>query len=113
MFSDIKSLHSESYQRNISYIIKAIGLILFLWNITGLFDKIGIKEVFLAVAGIFIFFKRRIGAYILAAAIVIDFVLMKVFAAQIDIEDLLRNIIVLVVLGGVLLFLWKSREQLK
>ena len=113
VFPEIKSLHSENYQRNISYFIKAIGLILFFWNIAGLFDKVGFKEIFLAVAGVLIFFKRKIGAYVLAAAIVIDFVLMKIFATQIEIEDLLKGIIVLVVLGGVLLFLWKYRNQLK
>lgn len=111
--SAIKPLHSQKYVSNISYAIRAIGLILLLWNVIGLFEKVGIKEVFLAVAGLFIFLKRKIGAYILAAAIISDFVLMRIFATNIDIEILLKDIIILVILAGVLVFLWKFKSELK
>jgi hypothetical protein len=106
-------LHSVNYQKNISYGIRVAGLLIFLWSLWGMMNKIGVEEIFLAVAGLLIFFKRKTGAYILGLTIIIDLLLMQLFASGIDIEVLLRDIILLVVLAGVLAFLWKFREQLK
>jgi hypothetical protein len=113
LFSGTKPLHSEGYQENMSYLIKALGLILFFYNLVGLFNKVGIMDILLVIAGIFIFFKQKIGAYILAIVIIIDLLLMKIFAAQIEINSLIKNIITLILLGIILLFLWKNRSQLK
>lgn len=111
--SEVTSLHSKNYSKNISYSIRVIGLIIFFWSVIGLFDKVGIKEILLVVAGLFIFLKRKIGLYVLAATIGIDFLLMRLLASNIDIEILLKNIIATVILAGILVFLWKFKEELK
>ena len=74
---------------------------------------IGVMDVLLAVSGILIFFKRKIGGYVLLLTVVVDLLVLKLFVQNVDIEVMLKDIIVLVILAGAVAFLWKFRNQLK
>jgi len=108
-----KPMHSFGYQKNISYTIKALGLIIFLYSLWYMTSGIGVMDVLLVISGLLIFFKRKLGAYLLALTVLVDLIIMKIFAGGVDIEVILQDIIKLVIFAGIVAFLWKFRDQLK
>lgn len=108
-----KPLHSSDYDRNISYSIKALGLVIFFYSLWHMISGVGVMDVLLAISGILIFFKRKIGGYILVLTVALDLLVLKFFAQNVDIGIILKDIIVLVILAGAVAFLWKFRNQLR
>ncbi len=108
-----KPLHSGDYDRNISYSIKALGLVIFFYSLWHMVSGVGVMDVLLAVSGILIFFKRKIGGYVLLPTVAVDLLILKFFAQNIDIEVMLKDNIILVIFAGAVAFLWKFRNQLK
>ena len=98
---------------NIAYGVRAVGLIILIYSLWELVNKIGVENIFLAITGLLLIFKLKIGAYLLAITILIDLILIWLFASSIDIINILQNIIELVILTGILAFLWKFKSELR